>query len=48
MILTELKHKQNRSYQKNDFSEEFPQGRQRTIQTEYQSRTVADWIILNT
>jgi hypothetical protein len=34
MILTYIMHKQSHSYQQNYLSKEFPQGRQRTKQTE--------------
>jgi hypothetical protein len=42
------KHKLSRSYQKNDLSKEFHQGRQRTKQTERQPRIMVDLIQLNT
>jgi hypothetical protein len=48
MILTLIKHKQNRSYQKNDLSKEFYQGRQCTKTTKRQPRIMLDWIQLNT
>jgi hypothetical protein len=40
--LTQIKHKQSRSYQKNDLSKDFPQGKQRTKQTERQPRIFVD------
>jgi hypothetical protein len=43
-----MKQKQSRSYQKNDPGKEFSQGRQRTQQTERQSRITVDLIKLNT
>jgi hypothetical protein len=41
-----MRHTQSRSYQQNDLSKEFPQERQRTKQTERQSRIVVDLIKL--
>jgi hypothetical protein len=48
IIMALIKHKQSRSYQKNDLSKEFYQGRQGTKQTERQPRLMVDYIKLNT